>query len=231
MPYKPQMKKLSKIAKDISIKHADKLAKLKQAHKELDRADFVWHFLLLSFSTMGGAGGVDGLIKDENNYSKLKFENLDKLDKKQRKKVILTTCHAAKIRWPNKKYEFIYQCFERVKELGGLDKVKECLFAQKGRENKISFLMTFPGIGQKYARNILMDVYHEEFRNSIAIDARIKKVSESLGVTFDNYSEHEQFYIKASEMAGINGWEMDRLLFNFKDEFLSAIGALNEKCS
>ena len=45
-----------------------------------------------------------------------------------------------------------------------------------------------PGIGDKYARNIMMDVYHEDFRDSIAVDARIKAVSERLGLSFASYS-------------------------------------------
>jgi hypothetical protein len=31
----------------------------------------------------------------------------------------------------------------------------------------------YPGFRQKYARNIMMDVFHEDFRDSIALDIRI----------------------------------------------------------
>jgi hypothetical protein len=52
---------------------------------------------------------------------------------------------------------------------------KADLCTQPGRDGKIAFLKTFHGIGDKYARNILMDVYHREFRDSIAYDERLKK--------------------------------------------------------
>ena len=46
----------------------------------------------------------------------------------------------------------------------------------------MAFSREFKGIGAKYSRNIMMDTYHPEFRDSIAIDQRIKKVSRTLGL-------------------------------------------------
>ena len=128
-------------------------------------------------------------------------------------------CKNAKVRMPAKKAEFILKCFEQIKELGGPEKAKEKLLSLKGREKKIKFLMQYHGIGKKYSRNIMMDVYHEDFRSSIAIDVRIKAISELLGVHFDSYEEEEKFYLDAAEKSGLNGWEVDRLLYNFRDRF------------
>lgn len=47
----------------------------------------------------------------------------------------------------------------------------------------------------------MMDVYHEDFRDSIAVDERVKKVSEALGLSFKTYDEHEQFYLKIAREA------------------------------
>ncbi|HEY3853400.1 MAG TPA: hypothetical protein VGO67_03290 [Verrucomicrobiae bacterium] len=80
-------------------------------------------------------------------------------------------------------------------------------------------MKSFSGIGDKYARNIMMDVYHPEFRDSIAVDARIKALSNALGVSFDSYADHERFYLSVAHDAGLNGWELDRLIFHFQDEF------------
>lgn len=76
----------------------------------------------------------------------------------------------------------------------------------------------------KYARNIMMDVYHKDFRNSIALDARIKGISSALGLKFSSYAEHESFYLNVARDAGINGWDLDRLLFNFRKEVESRLG-------
>ncbi|HYL31506.1 MAG TPA: hypothetical protein VEU27_16450 [Gemmatimonadales bacterium] len=57
----------------------------------------------------------------------------------------------------------------------------------------------------------MMDVYHEEFRDSIAVDGRISAISAVLGLRFTSYAEEEAFYIEVAKEAGLNGWELDRL--------------------
>ena len=56
-----------------------------------------------------------------------------------------------------------------------------------------------------------MDLYHEEFRDSIAVDGRISAISAVLGLRFRSYAEEEAFYIEVAKEAGLNGWELDRL--------------------
>jgi hypothetical protein len=95
--------------------------------------------------------------------------------------------------------------------------------AQNGREGKVAFMQRFHGIGHKYARNIWMDVYHPDFRNAIAVDERIQRISESLGYLFKNNAEHERFYQEIAKEVGLEGWEGDRLLYNHRDEFLARV--------
>lgn len=66
----------------------------------------------------------------------------------------------------------------------------------------------------------MMDVYHEDFRDSIAIDERVKKVTEALGRHFDTYEEHERFYLGIAEQAGLNGWELDRIMYGSLEEVI-----------
>ena|GEM_PF-5788181 len=87
--------------------------------------------------------------------------------------------------------------------------------AKRMLKGMMAFLDNFPGIGPKYARNIMMDCYHPLFRNCIAIDARIKSVSKKLGLEFKGYEEQEYFYKIAAEKAGIEGWELDRLIWGY----------------
>ena len=99
------------------------------------------------------------------------------------------------------------------------------LLARAGRQAKIQFLKQFKGIGDKYARNIMMTSITADFRNSIAVDSRIKSVTTALGLSFSSYDEHEVFYLDVAGRAGLNGWELDRLLFWFKDEVLARLNA------
>jgi endonuclease III len=114
---------------------------------------------------------------------------------------------------PNKKAGWLVENFDRVTQLGGPELAKAELMKCKGCDEKIQFWRDFRGIGEKYARNIMMDVYHPDFRNTIAVDARIKRISRKLGLTFPNYKEEEWFYLAAAKRAGIEGWELDRMLY------------------
>jgi hypothetical protein len=71
------------------------------------------------------------------------------------------------------------------------------------------------GIGKKYARDMMMDAYHPDFHDSVALDSRVKSITDALGLTFGSYEDHEQFYMDVGRRAGLNGWEVDRVLYNF----------------
>ncbi len=212
----------------VRVLAAEKRAELER-HKEgqsgLARPDFIWHYLLQSFSTMGRASGWHGLIGNQANYRRITYTALAALTPQARASQVQKVCRAAGIRMPDKKADYILGCFECVTRLGGPEAAKAKLLARPGREAKIAFLKSFPGIGPKYARNIMMDVYHEDFRDSIALDVRIKAISKALGLPSSMpYAEEERFYLDVAREAGLNGWELDRLLFNFRTEVETRLG-------
>jgi hypothetical protein len=196
----------------------------KEGQSGLDRPDFIWHYLLQSFATMGRASGWHGLIGNQENYRRVTYSALSMLTFDARTTQVRQVCRVAGIRMPDRKADFILSCFDYVTRLGGPEAAKAKLLAQPGREAKIEFLKKFPGIGDKYARNIMMDVYHPDFRDSIAVDARINAISNALGLSFASYRDHEAFYLDVAKEAGLNGWELDRLLFNFRTEVESRLG-------
>ncbi len=203
---------------ELAAEHSAWLANAKANARDLERPDFLWHYLLQSFSTMGRSSGWDGLIGTTANYSRVTYEALEALDPTARAAQVAEVCRRAKIRMPSVKAGYILGCFERVRRLGGLAAAKAQLLAQPGRAGKIRFLKSFPGIGDKYARNMMMDVYHPDFRDSIAIDVRIASISAQLGLTFSGYADHEAFYLSVADRAGLNGWELDRLLYEHREE-------------
>lgn len=215
--------KLVAVAKALAVENKDRLDNLKAEHDQLARPDFLWHYLLQSFAVMGRAAGLQGLIGNKDNYERVRYEALTRLSGSARATQVEQTCRAAKIRMPSLKARFILECFEQVKKIGGPEAAKKKLLAEVGRNAKIQFLKAFSGIGDKNARNIMMAVYHEDFRNSIAIDARIKALSQAWGLSFRSYADHEEFYLSIAAEAGLNGWELDRLMFNFQSEFLTKV--------
>ena len=214
---------LAVIVRTLATEKQAELERLKAAYSDLARPDFVWHYLLQSFATMGRAAGWHGLIGNQDNYQRVTYAALAALSPEVRAVQVKAVCRAAKIRMPDRKAGFILDCFEYVTQLGGPEEAKAKLLAQVGREAKIAFLDAFPGIGPKYARNIMMDVYQEEFRDSIALDVRISSVSEALGLSFTSYTDHEAFWLDVAHEAGLNGWDLDRLLFNFHSEVMAQL--------
>lgn len=218
MDVEAAQRKLTPVARYLSVLHADKLKELKAKRTDLDRPDFLWHYLLQSFATMGRAAAWKALGDVPARYDRVRFERLASLSAEEREREVQAVCREAGLRMPSRKAQFILGCFDRIMELGGPSAARAKLLELSGKEKKLEFLDALPGIGPKYARNIMMDVYHEDFRESIAIDVRISKVTELLGLQFASYAEEEQFYLSVADLAGIEGWELDRLLFNYLDE-------------
>jgi endonuclease III len=214
------------VVRRLAREHREELdAQKQQAEKQLERPDFVWHCLLQSFATMGSAVGWDGLIGNEANYQRITFDALAELSHDDRLQALESTLRTAKVRWPAQKARQLNNNFERIEQMGGPAAAKEQLLSLDGPERKMAFLSQFDGIGPKYSRGILMDVYHPEFRNAIALDQRIAKVSKALGLTSRKYAELEQFYLEVAKEAGLEGWELDRVLYNFNKEVLAALNS------
>ena len=215
--------RLVAVIRRLAVEKQAELDRLKANQADLARPDFLWHYLLQSFATMGRSAGWDGLIGNRANYDRVTYPALQSLPDGDRLRVACAVCRAAKVRMPDLKGEYIVGCFDRVRRMGGPETAKAKLLALLGRDAKIQWLKALPGIGDKYARNIMMDVYHEDFRDSIAVDVRIKSVSDRLGLSFASYAPHEAFYLEVAREADLNGWELDRLLYNFLDEVLSRL--------
>jgi thermostable 8-oxoguanine DNA glycosylase len=217
--------KLSRVARSLAKLKRPLLESLKANHADLARDDFLWHYLLQSFATLGGVSGWDGLIGNDANYRKMSYEIFSDMAAPERLPHATELFTTAKVRYANRKAPNIVACFDKIHAMGGLLVAKETLLHQKGREGKIAFLKSFPGIGDKYARNIMMDVYHEDFRDSIAIDIRIQAISTQWELKFASYVDHESFYMGVAEAAQLNGWELDRLMFRFQTVFYPPIAA------
>jgi hypothetical protein len=217
--------RLSNAVRTVYEAHRQRIEELKSSSAaRWEETDFVWEALLLSFSTWGNAGGMK-LFEDSELHTQVRFAALLQLAPSERLKKVETCLRAGNVRWAVRKAVLLIDNFERILRDGGPEAVKRELVARSGSDEKIKFLQTFRGIGKKYARNMMMDVYHEDFRQSIAIDQRIKKILTVFHRKFDDakYDESERFLLRAAEEADLNGWELDRLLFLYTDEIVASV--------
>src|SRR5262249_1141473 len=143
--------------------HRKKIESLKREGRRLwNTPDFIWERLLGSFSTMGNSRGAR-LMSDPLLHDRVTYERIARLGPEERLRVLSDPLAAAPVRMAKRKAVWLCVNFERISRDGGPSKVKTDLCSCKGRDAKIEFLDSFTGIGDKYARNILMDVYHPAF--------------------------------------------------------------------
>ena len=109
---------------------------------------------------MGNIRGRAGLMDTRANYRRVTFQALLLLSKKKRLRTLQDTLRDAKVRRSNQKAKWLADNFALVQRLGGLKAARSAAMAAQGTEGKIAFMRQFSGIGEKYGRNIGMDVYH-----------------------------------------------------------------------
>lgn len=213
---------LADAAKRAANRRRLELEHLKTGATKFDQPDWIWEALLLSFGTMGNSRGAV-LVHDPRIDNSVRFDVLLHLSPESRRDTIETALRTAKVRMPSVKTRWLTENFDRIVADGGMQAVKDRLNGCDGIGGKLRFLRTFKGIGQKYARNLMMDVFHPDFRESIAIDVRIKSVSARLGLTFARYADEENFYLCVARRAGLSGWELDQLLYNFTADVVAEL--------
>lgn len=216
---------LVEILWELAQEKRTRLEELKIAEQEnVKREDWVWHALLEANASQGNNRGYEGLILTPANYARVAWDALRQVKRSDRLAAIEAGLRAGSVRMPARKAGFLDDNYDMIESMGGPAEAKRRLFGAAGREGKMTFLKAFKGIGDKYARNIMMNLHHPDFRDSIAIDERIKKVSEAAGLTFDTFEEHEGFYLGVAREAGLEGWEVDRLIFHFATEVMAQLG-------
>lgn len=199
------------------------IGRMSDPDPKYEQQDFVWHLLLQSFATWGSSRGFDGLINTEENYRRVTYGRLKEISAQRRPEHVEEVLRDADVRYPESKSEYLSENVEIIREMGGLQAAREKALARPDAESKIEFMKQFKGIGPKYARNIWMDARHPDFRDKVALDQRIRGITELLGREFESYEAEEDFYLSVAEEAGLTGWELDRLLYNYTDYFKAAI--------
>lgn len=216
---------LARIARQLHTQYRYELERRKEKGRTLaHQPHFLWRELVAAFATWGGSGGWDRLRADQEGRARLEYEALADLSPAQRLSQIQDVLKQASVRWPNRKARYLDEAFERIRRMGGPRKAAELLFSQDGAEAKLRFLTDFPGIGLKYARNIMIEAYDEDFRDIIPNHPRVKRVSTALDLRFDDYEDEESFYHAVARDAGISAWELDRLIHFHLEAFLEALG-------
>lgn len=196
------------------------LRRSKQNGREtLRRNDFIWYEVLRSLATWGGSRGARKL-----NFDALTYRKLSRLPAERRRSVVASEFRTAGLRYAKKKTLYLLHNFCLVEEKGGVDAANRAVLHDAcDRDAKIKALREYKGIGEKYAHNIMMDAYHPQFHDSIAVDLRIRKISKGLGLPASKYEEYVVFFQKVASRVGIEPWELDRVLYKLEKLILDSL--------
>ncbi len=194
-------------------------ASKQKGRERLMRNDFIWHEILLSLATWGGSRGARKL-----NFDALTYRKLSRLPAAKRRSLVAGEFRTAGLRYAKKKTLYLLHNFCLVEEKGGVDAANRAVLHDAcDRDAKIKVLREYKGIGEKYAHNIMMDAYHPQFHDSIAVGLRIRKISKELGLPAGKYEDYVVFFQKVASKVGIEPWELDRVLYKFEKPILHSL--------
>ena len=201
-----------------------RLEELKAEGEQLrKRPDLLWYLLLQSAATQGNSRGWAGLCGDPATLSSVAYAVLAPLSPSAREERLLDALRRAKVRMQTSKASRLAANVARIADLGGVEEATRRMLALPTPDAKLRFMRSFAGIGEKYGRNVWMDIYDSAFRNTVAVDERLKKIARALGYTGTGYPQAEALFCAIASDADLEPWELDRVLYNFTDHFLGII--------
>lgn len=220
------MQRLAGALRQLAVEQADRLDELRARARALERPDFLWWALVQAASTWGSSRGAAGVEAPENRR-RLAYREVRALSPRARTAHLRRVLGDAGVRWAPRKAGYLARAVEQLEALGGAAAARRALLAQEGFEAKARFLRRFPGVGPKYARDVLMDVYHPDARDRVALDVRVLGVAKLLGLDFARarYEVGERFFRDVAAAAALEAWAVDRLIFWFQDDVCARLRA------
>ena len=187
--------------------------KYKQAQQVKKNPYWFWDQFLESMCTLGGVKNWGD--KKEQYLHKLDWIYLSGLPSSKRKKIFQDLPNP---RWRKRVSLYLESTFEQTQAMGGPIYIARIYDRLKTPKDKINFLKGFKGIGDKYARNIPMDIADSTFVSHIALDHRINELAKLISdyPSRAQYEKREQYFINLIKPLQIpNAWYLDRLLFSY----------------
>lgn len=184
--------------------------------------DWPWSGLVLSFATLGGSANWDSRIKKRRG--EFSWASVSSLNNAARGALFHELPNA---RFRTKVERYIESAFQRIRAKGGPAAVRAEYNALSSSEQRIAYFMLFDGIGEKYGRNIPMDIYDPLVRSSFALDHRLKSILAQLtGKSSMSYRQGEDFLQAVAHDLEIDGWTFDRVLYARYKQIMSDLEAL-----
>lgn len=123
-----------------------------------------------------------------------------------------------------------YADYWAEREFDPKNSIKDLKRLQKAEDRATieCFWQKIKGIGVQYAKNIPMDEKNKHFKDCIKVDSRLKGILKGTVAEQLSDAEKEQLYLEAGRANGLNGWETDRLCFNFSQHIKQHLNKINK---
>jgi len=123
----------------------------------------LWYLLLQSAATRGNSRGWAGLCGDPVNLKSVDYFVLAPLTPAAREEKLLAALRKAKVRMQTIKASQLSENICQIVEMGGVEEATRSMLGLPTRDEKLRFMKSFAGIGEKYGRNVWMDIYDPLF--------------------------------------------------------------------
>lgn len=217
------------ILREFLEKDRDRLEKkFEEGARLREREGWAWDVFVQSFATNGGVKRWDAFVA-EGGAERVRWDALfadapgDVAAAASRLQALSVTFLAP--RWAARTGPALIAAFHRFHKEGGPDAVARTWMGHNETGAMLRWLKSFRMIGDKYARNMAMDVSHPLVLDHIALDHRIHALCDLVegAPPRTPYRLREGWLREIAAELGINGWLLDRLLFSRYKEIRAAI--------
>lgn len=202
---------------------ADRAAEIERSRRDAEawgrHPDWPWNGIILSAATQGGSARwakVSLRYDDELSWSALSAAAPE--ERRRRLESVG--------RFWRRTADRLEKLRDRIEAVGGPAAIREKLQPMDAAAI-IDFWKSMPSFGDKYSRNIMMDIYDHRFRTAhFAIDSRIKSLLPFLGLRKTRgYTETEAQLAALAASLGMDAWTLDRLLYQAHDRLMKELAA------
>lgn len=195
-----------------------KLAEAWGQHK-----DWPWNGFILSHATIGGSKNWDDTIAPlyQSHFSWDSLKAVKDMERNKRFEGLGNPRYRKRVAiWAE-------QNFNRIDEYGGPQRARELYEGLGTASDRIAWIKSFAGFGDKYGRNIPMDRYDELVIDHFAIDHRLMKIIRALGHQGKSYDETEHVFKILAVNLNTNAWELDRVIYGNVEKILAELSCSN----
>lgn len=185
--------------------------------------EWPWNGFILSWATYGGSKNWPSRIQPLYNaeYSWEALSSVDEQTRLNRFSVLGNPRYRSKVAiWAP-------MVFDRLANPGGPVAARSHYFSLTTARERIAYVMSFSGFGEKYGRNIPMDIYDDLVRDNFALDHRLRTFLAACGYRDVTYARGEELLGELAAELSTDAWTLDRVIYGKLDLLMGRLARIS----